>query len=72
MALAVGPDGKVFSGSSDRTVRVWSGVNGAQLHTLKGGMGAVHCVCALALGRDGTMYSGGYSIGDSRGNLKMW
>jgi WD40 repeat protein len=54
MALVVGPDGKVFSGSVDGTIRVWSGASGAQLHTLKTSMRSIY---ALALGRDGTLYT---------------
>jgi WD40 repeat protein len=65
-ALVVSSDGKMFSGSLDRTVRVWRGVNGALLHTL---------MCdssnrALALARDGTLYSGGG--GSEVGVIEMW
>ena len=35
-ALAVGLDGHMFSGSDDTTIRVWSGVDDAHLHTLEG------------------------------------
>jgi hypothetical protein len=62
-ALVVGPDGRLFAGSSDGTVHAWSGENGpaqAQKNvsflTLKG---AVKDVCALAVGRDGALYSAG-------------
>jgi WD40 repeat protein len=52
----VSSHGKVYSGSLDGTVMVWSSVNGALLHTMRG---SVDKVGALALGRDGTLYSGG-------------
>jgi hypothetical protein len=35
-ALAVGLDGKVYSGSDDQTIRVWSGDDGTHLQTLEG------------------------------------
>jgi hypothetical protein len=54
--LAVGPDGKVFSGSHDRTIRVWSGETGAHLHTLN--VLYDEKVLSLAIGCNGTMYSG--------------
>jgi hypothetical protein len=34
-ALAIGLDGKVYSGSEDKAIRVWSGESGAHLQTLK-------------------------------------
>ena len=49
-ALAVGIDGKIYSGSNDTTIRVWSGVDGAHLQTLEGH--ADH-VLSLAVGLDG-------------------
>jgi len=36
MALAVGLDDKIYSGSEDKTIRVWSGESGAHLQTLHG------------------------------------
>jgi len=65
-ALAVSSDGKVYSGSRDSTVRVWSGVNGALLHTLT----CKKSNQALAIARDGTLYSGGSSI--EVGVIEMW
>jgi WD40 repeat protein len=56
-ALAVGLDGKLYSGSDDTTIRVWSGVDGTHLQTLVGHMS---WVCALAVGLDGKVYSGSY------------
>jgi len=48
-ALAVGPDGKVFSGSDDGTISVWSGDDGAHLHTLACGV-TVHALAVMANG----------------------
>jgi len=53
--LAIGLDGRVYSGSSDMTIRVWSGESGAHLQTLRGHTTSVR---ALAFGLDGTIYSG--------------
>jgi WD40 repeat protein len=33
-ALAIGPDGNMYSGSMDRTIRVWSAKNGTLLRML--------------------------------------
>jgi WD40 repeat protein len=54
-ALAVGVDGKIYSGAGDKTIRVWSGESGAHLQTL-----TVHTdgVTALTVGLDGNIYSG--------------
>jgi hypothetical protein len=56
-ALAVGIDGKVYTGaqSGDSTIKVWSGEDGVFLQTLEG-----HSkdVCSLAVGLDGKIYSG--------------
>jgi WD40 repeat protein len=68
-ALVVSSDGKVYSGSLDGTVRVWSIVNGALLHTIRGRVGQVS---ALSLGRDGTLYSGGAAPLPSQVRLEMW
>jgi hypothetical protein len=44
--------------------------NGALLHTIRG---SVDEVAALALGRDGTLYSGGAAWqGSSKVRLEMW
>jgi WD40 repeat protein len=55
IALAVGLDGKVYSGSEDETIRVWSGDDGTHLQTL---VGHTDVVTALAVGLDGKVYSG--------------
>jgi hypothetical protein len=54
-ALAVGLDGRIYSGSDDRTIMVWSGESGAHLQTL---VGHTRYVGALAVGLDGAIYSG--------------
>jgi hypothetical protein len=56
-AIAVGLDGKVYSGSSDMTIRVWSGESGAHLQTLHGHTDRVR---ALAIGLNGKIYSGSW------------
>jgi WD40 repeat protein len=55
-SLAVGLDGKVYSGSWDRTIRVWSPDDGALLQTLEGH--EEKCtVLALVVGLDGNVFS---------------
>ena len=57
-ALAIGLDGKVYSGSSDKTIMVWSAVeSGAPTH-LQTLQGHTDGVCALAVGLDGNIFSG--------------
>jgi hypothetical protein len=54
ISLAVGLDGKVYSGSCDETIRVWSGADGTHLQTFDG-----HRVPrSLAVGLDGKIFSG--------------
>jgi WD40 repeat protein len=62
-ALAVGVEGRVYSGSLDTTVRVWSGNDGALLHVLAANA-AVH---ALAVGLDGAVHAG-----LANGDIKVW
>jgi hypothetical protein len=54
-SLAVGPNGKVYCGSSDGLVRVWSTRDGQLLQTLEG---HTDYVGSLAVAPDGTLYSG--------------
>jgi WD40 repeat protein len=54
-AFAVALDGKMYSGSSDMTIRVWSGVDSTHLQTL---VGHTDSVLALTVGLDGKVYSG--------------
>jgi WD40 repeat protein len=53
--LAIGHNGKVYSGSKDDMVRVWSTRGGQLLQTLEGHMDWVQ---TLAVAQDGTLYSG--------------
>jgi hypothetical protein len=46
LSLTVGLDGKIYSGSEDTTIRVWSGADGTHLRTLQG---HTRCVWALAV-----------------------
>ena len=62
--LAVGLDGKIYSGSQDKAIRVWSGVDGTHLQTLRG---HTSCVQALAVGLDSKIYSGSYD-----GTTRVW
>jgi WD40 repeat protein len=63
-ALAIGLDGKVYSGSADNTIMVWSGKSGAHLQTLKG---HTHYVRSLAVGLDGNIYSGSFDC-----TVRVW
>ena len=51
-ALAIGLDGKVYSGSDDKTITAWSGESGTHLQTLSG---HAHAVTALAVGLNGNI-----------------
>jgi WD40 repeat protein len=74
VSLAVGPDGNVYSGSTDNSIRVWSAGGGGRtlLRTL---LRTIKCsaqdysegVRALVFGHDGAMYSGSAS-----GRLHVW
>jgi hypothetical protein len=63
-ALAVGLDGKVYSGSGDKTIRVWSGDDGTHLQTL---VGHTDYVNSLAVGLDGKVYSGSEDM-----TIRVW
>ena len=54
-ALAVARDGALFSGSWDKTIKVWSGTDGTLLHTLRGHTGYVR---SLAIAPNGGLLSG--------------
>lgn len=62
--LAMGLDGKMYSGSEDGTIRVWSGVDGHHLQTLNG---HTDWVGALAVGLDGKIYSGSFDC-----TIRVW
>jgi WD40 repeat protein len=64
LALAVGPDGTVYSAGDDTMVRAWSGADGTLLRALKGHTVQVR---SLAVGADGTVYSGGFD-----GAIRVW
>jgi hypothetical protein len=55
VALAIGTQGRLYSGSDDTTIRVWSIADGTHLATLAGHTLPVR---ALAVGADGTLHSG--------------
>jgi len=61
-ALAIGLDGRVYSGSEDKTIKVWSSESGAHLQTLQ-----PHNVRSLAIGLDGAIYSGAWDC-----TVKAW
>jgi WD40 repeat protein len=63
-SLALSKDGKLYSGSFDTTIRVWSAVDGSHLGTLEGHTGAVYVVAVAA---DDTVYTGSRD-----GTLRMW
>ena len=62
--LAVGLDGKIYSGSDDDTIRVWSGVDGALLQTLQIHGGNID---DIVVGSDGRIY-----LGSANGTIRVW
>src|SRR5271166_1405337 len=63
-ALAMTGDGRVVSGSDDRTVKVWDLASGHEQRTLSGHGGGVN---ALAMTGDGRVVSGSFD-----GTVKVW
>jgi hypothetical protein len=63
-SLALAPDGTLYSGSGDDTIKMWNIIQGTCVKTLKGHTGSVR---SLALAPDGTLYSGS---GDK--TIKVW
>jgi len=66
-AVAVTPDGKVVSASSDRTLKLWDLASGELLRTLEGHTQEVHTV---AVTPDGRAVSGAGNCNDC--TLKVW
>lgn len=64
-ALCVGLDGKIYCGSRDGKIRVWSGSDGEHVQTLEGHNGAVLSLAARV--DDGRVYSGSW---DS--TIRVW
>jgi hypothetical protein len=58
--LAVGQNGKLYSGSYDASIQVWSSGDGTHLSTLTGHRqrGVTRMIMCLAVGQDDTVYSG--------------
>jgi len=63
-SIAVGMDGKIYSGSGDMTIKVWNGEDGTLLRTL---VGHTHAVLALTVGPDGNLCSGSYDR-----SIRVW
>jgi WD40 repeat protein len=63
-ALVIGTQGRLYSGSFDTTIRVWSVANGTHLSTLEGHTDMVDTV---VVGLDGTVYSG-----SSDTTIRVW
>jgi WD40 repeat protein len=61
-ALAIAVDGTLFSGASDRTIRVWS--DGVHVRTL---IDHTDVVAALVIGTRGRLYSGSYDM-----TVRVW
>jgi len=54
-SLAVGQDGRIYSGSDGCIIHVWNGTDGTHLQTLNGHTWNVY---ALAVGKNSHIYSG--------------
>jgi WD40 repeat protein len=68
-ALAVGPDGTVYTGSYDGEMRAWSGTDSACLRILPG---PSFVALSLAVGGPtGTVY-GGADLGEESGEIGVW
>jgi hypothetical protein len=68
--LAVGPDGTVYSGSSDGTIRAWSGIDGSCLRTLADGLFST--LSLVVGGPNGSVYSGTSAGSCRRGAIRVW
>jgi WD40 repeat protein len=63
-ALCVLPDGRLASGSYDRTIRLWDVTTGAETARLEGHSGLVSALCVLP---DGRLASGSYDR-----TIRLW
>ena len=64
MCLAVLPDGKLVSGSYDKTIKIWDPDTGECIKTLKGNSDSVNCLAVLP---DGKLVGGSYDK-----TIKIW
>jgi WD40 repeat protein len=62
--LVLGLNGRVYSGSNDGTIRVWSGDDGAHIQTLEG---HTKGVSSMVWGPEGKLYSASYG-----GTIRVW
>ena len=62
-------DGRVVSGSDDRTLRVWDAAAGQCLQTLEGHSAPINCVAEL---RDGRVVSGSSELFGKDYTLRVW
>ena len=63
-ALASSPDGsRIYGGSSDETIKVWSGTDGTLLRSLE----CSNRITSVAIGPDGTLCAGSYD-----GRVQVW
>jgi WD40 repeat protein len=63
-ALCVLPDGRIASGSGDRTIRLWDPKTGGEIARLAGHSGEITALCALPDGR--------LASGSGDGTLRLW
>jgi hypothetical protein len=63
-ALALAPDGTLYSGSGDNTIKMWNTIQGTCFKTLEG---HTNSVWSLALAPDGTLYSDSSDM-----TIKVW